>query len=91
MKSVRYLLPSLIEIVFALSCSKPDSDNWQLGPFETYEGNPILTPRENSWEAKDVFHPAAGSHGETIHLLYRAEDSTGAGDSGIGEAVTELD
>lgn len=77
MKSVRFLLSSLIVMVFALSCSEPDSDNWQLGPFERYEGDPILTPRGNSWEAKDVFNPAAWSDGETIYMLYRAEDSTG--------------
>lgn len=70
---------SLIVMVFALSCSETDSDNWQLGPFERYEGNPILTPQGNSWEAKDVFNPAAWSDGETIYMLYRAEDSTGVG------------
>lgn len=79
MKSVRFLLFYLIVMVFALSCSETDSDNWQLGPFERYEGNPILTPQGNSWEAKDVFNPAAWSDGETIYMLYRAEDSTGVG------------
>ncbi|MDX1638350.1 MAG: glycoside hydrolase family 130 protein [Balneolaceae bacterium] len=56
------------------------SAQWQLGPFEKYEGNPILTPRGNSWEAKDVFNPAAWTNGETVYLLYRAEDSTGIGE-----------
>lgn len=54
--------------------------NWQLGPFEKFEGNPILTPQGDSWEAKDLFNPAAFSDGETITMLYRAEDSTGVGD-----------
>ena len=54
--------------------------SWQLGPFVKYDGNPILTPRGNSWEAKDLFNPAALSDGETITMLYRAEDSTGIGD-----------
>lgn len=54
--------------------------SWQLGPFLKYDGNPILTPKGNSWEAKDLFNPAALSDGETITMLYRAEDSTGIGD-----------
>lgn len=56
------------------------NDNWQLGPFEKYDGNPILTPQGSTWEAKDVFNPAAWSDGETIYMLYRGEDSTGIGD-----------
>lgn len=56
------------------------NDNWQLGPFEKYEGNPILTPQGDSWESKDLFNPAAFSDGERIVMLYRAEDSTGIGD-----------
>src|SRR6056297_2023244 len=56
------------------------AEHWQLGPFEKYDGNPILTPQGDSWEAKDLFNPAAFSDGETIFMLYRAEDSTGVGD-----------
>jgi len=56
------------------------AENWQLGPFEKYDGNPILTPQGDSWEAKDLFNPAAFSDGESIFMLYRAEDSTGVGD-----------
>lgn len=66
-------------LLFMLSCSSQESEDWQLGPFERYAENPILTPQGNSWEAKDVFNPAAWSDGETIYMLYRAEDSTGVG------------
>ncbi len=52
---------------------------WELGPFTKYEGNPILTPRGDTWEAKDVFNPAAWSDGDSVWLLYRAEDTTGTG------------
>ncbi len=79
MKSVSCLLSYLLLLLFTLSCGEADSDNWELGPFERYDGNPILTPRGNSWEAKDVFNPAAWSDGDTIYMLYRAEDSTGVG------------
>lgn len=52
---------------------------WQLGPFEKYQQNPILAPRGNTWEAKDVFNPAAWTDGEKVYMIYRAEDSTGIG------------
>ena len=78
----------LIASLLFLSCGEtPESrvttesdDDWQLGPFEKYEGNPILTPQGDSWEAKDLFNPAAFSDGESITMLYRAEDSTGVGE-----------
>lgn len=52
---------------------------WQLGPFQKYQGNPIITPQGNTWESKDVFNPAAWTDGETVYMIYRAEDSTGIG------------
>lgn len=58
----------------------PGTAQWQLGPFQKYEGNPVLTPQGSGWEAKDVFNPAAWTDGEKVYLLYRAEDSTGIGD-----------
>jgi len=54
--------------------------NWELGTFEKYENNPILTPTGDSWRSKDVFNPAAWTDGARVWLLYRAEDSTGIGD-----------
>src|SRR5690554_2469782 len=71
----------LFLLLVSISCSLPvKSDDWQLGGFVKYEGNPILTPQGDSWEAKDVFNPAAWSDGEQIYMLYRGEDSTGIGD-----------
>jgi predicted GH43/DUF377 family glycosyl hydrolase len=70
----------LICLIAGLSaCTQDSNSSWQLGPFERYESNPIITPRGNTWESKDVFNPAAWSDGETIYMLYRAEDSTGIG------------
>ena len=60
--------------------STESDKSWQLGPFEKYEGNPILTPQGDSWEAKDLFNPAAFSDGDLVTMLYRAEDSTGVGE-----------
>ena len=53
---------------------------WQIGPFAKYEANPILAPQGATWEAKDVFNPTTWTDGETVFMLYRAEDSTGIGD-----------
>lgn len=55
------------------------TDIWQIGPFAKYEANPILVPQGHTWEAKDVFNPAAWTDGDTVWMLYRAEDSTGIG------------
>lgn len=77
---MRYKILILTLISISTACTPSDDGNWQLGPFTKYEGNPIITPQGSDWEAKDVFNPAAWSDGETIYMLYRAEDSTGIGD-----------
>ncbi|WP_248927652.1 glycoside hydrolase family 130 protein [Paenibacillus hamazuiensis] len=67
--------------------------NFPLGPFRKYRKNPILEPQGESWEAKDVFNPAAVVKDGAVYLLYRAEDRTGAGSwhgtSRIGLARSE--
>lgn len=64
-----------------------------IGPFEKYQNNPILDPQGDTWEAKDLFNPAAVVKDGKIYLLYRAEDKTGGGEwngtSRIGLAVSE--
>ncbi len=72
-------LSSIILISLILSCTTQTENDWQMGPFVKYHNNPVITPQGDSWEAKDVFNPAAWSDGETIYMLYRAEDSTGVG------------
>ncbi len=62
-----------------ISCNTNESVDWQLGPFVKYEANPIITPQGDTWEAKDVFNPAAFADNDQIYMLYRAEDSTGVG------------
>jgi predicted GH43/DUF377 family glycosyl hydrolase len=76
--------------------------SWVLGPFQKVDSvNPILTAGENTficpilkqevkWEEKDVFNPAAIVRGDTIYLLYRAEDKIGkfAGTSRLGLAYS---
>ena len=76
------LYPILL-ITLLGACQAPeqpaDPDAWQLGPFVKHSANPILLPQGDTWEAKDIFNPAAWTDGNTITLLYRAEDTTGVG------------
>ncbi|MCL6593204.1 MAG: glycosidase, partial [Alicyclobacillus sp.] len=64
-----------------------------LGPFVRHHSNPILTPQGDTWEAKDLFNPAAIVHQDRVYLFYRAEDKTGHGawngTSRIGLAISE--
>lgn len=66
------------------------SRTWTLGPFAKPDrGHAVLTPRTTSsflspvtgsvvhWEANATFNPAAVVRGDTVYLLYRAEDDTG--------------
>jgi len=74
--------------------------DWALLPFVKVDSvNPILTPGPGrfvdpvrgavvAWEEKDVFNPAAAVRGDSLYLLYRAQDKIGlpAGTSRIGLA-----
>ena len=76
-------IPTFFALLLLLASCQPaelaPSNDWQLGPFVKHPANPILLPQGNTWEAKDIFNPAAWTDGETITLLYRAEDTTGIG------------
>lgn len=76
---MKNVLLFLVGICFLNACNVKEENSWQLGPFSKYEGNPIIAPQGSAWEAKDVFNPTAWSEGDTIYMLYRAEDSTGIG------------
>ena len=88
LRTVKGLITSgclLLAASVLMGCAETDTGvaeaehAWQVGPFEKYEGNPILTPQGETWQAKDVFNPAAWTDGETVYMLYRAEDTTGVG------------
>jgi beta-1,2-mannosidase len=78
--------------------------SWMAGPFTKIDSvNPCLVPAASSvfscpvrnaevtWEAKDVFNPAAVVHEGKVFLLYRAQDRVGkpGGTSRIGLAWSE--
>lgn len=73
--------PSLCLLFFiSIILTGCNEQGWQLSSFQKYDKNPIITPRGNAWEAKDVFNPTVWSDSDTLYMLYRAEDSTGIGD-----------
>ena len=45
---------------------------WGFDSFRKCEGNPILVPQGDKWEAHAVFNPAAWTDGKRVYLLYRA-------------------
>jgi predicted GH43/DUF377 family glycosyl hydrolase len=78
-----------------------DTDTtWAILPFIKIDSvNPVLTAGRHvfvcpilkksvRWEEKDVFNPAAVVRGDSVYLLYRAEDKTGkySGTSRLGLA-----
>jgi predicted GH43/DUF377 family glycosyl hydrolase len=94
----------LISSLLLFACQKDTKPiSWQMGPFiKVDDHNPILNPevgytffcpiREDvvAWEKKDVFNPAAIVKGDSVYLLYRAEDTIGKyqGTSRIGLAAS---
>lgn len=84
---MKYLIPLICLLVLATRCSNDQQETpttasaeWQMGPFDKYQNNPIMMPQGTTWESKDIFNPTAFADGEQIYLLYRAEDSTGIGE-----------
>lgn len=79
-----------------------DSTGWALLPFEKVDSvNPVLEPgvgvftdpiwkKKIAWEEKDVFNPAVVVKGDSVFMLYRAQDKVGrpAGTSRIGLAAS---
>jgi len=60
---------SLTDLV--LNMSKEHKNNWR---FRRFAGNPIIIPKkENFWEAKATFNPAAIILKGKTHIIYRAQ------------------
>lgn len=94
-----------ISIILFVKCNNvhQNSESGYLIPFsKNLLLNPVLTPRVESkfycpvrkelisWEEKDLFNPASVVKGDTLFLLYRAEDIIGKynGTSRIGLAYS---
>ncbi len=78
--------------------STVDSSQWLL-PFTKLDSvNPVMKPgtasffcpvqhKQVSWEAKNVFNPAAAVKNDTLFLLYRAQDSAGCSRIGLAKSI----
>lgn len=94
-----------VSVLLLVQCSAPPAKETAqfLIPFsKKLDVNPCLIPSDSSifycpvsksivgWEQKDVFNPACAVKGDTLFLLYRAEDIVGKynGTSRIGLAYT---
>lgn len=58
-----------------------------LSPIEESEFYSELNKKEVKWESNDVFNPAATVMGDSIYVLYRAEDKSG---KGISERTSRI-
>lgn len=48
---MRFKILVLAVVSLNITCSPIDESDWQGGPVQKYEGNPIITPQGDSWEA----------------------------------------
>jgi predicted GH43/DUF377 family glycosyl hydrolase len=90
----------LAVLIAAAPVAAVQAPSWALLPFtKADKDNPVLTPGSGAfmdpirrqrvlWEEKDVFNPATVVRGDSVFLLYRAQDKVGhpAGTSRIGLA-----
>lgn len=80
----------IIQSVILQGCSTQHGKNWVMGGFERPTGiNPVIAPDSSTsfydplsqttirWEDNDTFNPAAAVIGDSVYVIYRAEDKTG--------------
>ena len=67
-----------------------NADNFPIGPFEDFEGNPILTPSKG-FQSKGVFNPTVVKEEDRFWMLYRAEAGDGlTGRIGVAQSSDGL-
>lgn len=84
-------MPGVRLLILLVLASPLPAQSWTFGPFEKPRGvNPVLTPTPASafrspmndslvrWEEYATFNPAAVVREGRVHVLYRAEDASGA-------------
>jgi len=91
LKNALKLIAGLVVLMGAAAGCAQGTSPWVVGPFaRPATGNPVITPNTAStfqdpiakkpvqWEALHTFNPAAVVRHGKIHVLYRAEDNSGA-------------
>jgi predicted GH43/DUF377 family glycosyl hydrolase len=61
--------------------------DWAPSPFVKYEGNPIMEPQGDGFEAMAVFNPTVIVEDGIFYMLYRAEDRKGVSRIGLAESA----
>lgn len=77
------------------STAGPVLPPWAIGPFTRYgnsqsvpyQGNPLITPQGDGWEAAATYNPGVVYHNGAYQMLYRGQGSDG-GPSQIGYATS---
>jgi predicted GH43/DUF377 family glycosyl hydrolase len=79
----------------APSTAEPVLPPWAIGPFTRYgnpqsvpyQGNPLITPHGDGWEAAATYNPGVVYHNGAFQMLYRGQNSYG-GPSQVGYATS---
>lgn len=85
-----------VALIAMLDCGWPgvaaqEIPAWVPGPFARHEGNPIMEPLGNGFEAFAVYNPAMIVENGTFYMLYRAEDRKGVSRIGLAESEDGID
>ena len=64
---------------------------WAPGPFTKHEGNPIMEPQGDGFEAFAVYNPAVVVEDGTFYMLYRAEGRKGVSRIGLAQSEDGID
>lgn len=71
----------------ALASEAQDRDRIPFGVWHRLSDLPILAPRGTGWESAGTFNPAVVLRGDTIVMLYRAQDKQGTSRLGFAESA----
>lgn len=74
-------MASLMAVLAALPADAPGFRNWQ-----RLSEAPILSPGGGGWEGAGTFNPAVIARGDTLVMLYRAQDARGTSRLGYAES-----
>ena len=45
--------------------------DWSIGPFQRYQGNPVLEPVDNAWDSSFVIAPTIIVKDDKFYMIYR--------------------
>jgi len=86
------LVVLVVATALAAFLSLPTTSSVSIPPasFVKYQGNPILGPQGQGFEARAAFNPAAVVKDGKVYLLYRAQDALGISTIGLASSQDGL-